>query len=312
MLQDQTLDLEVRYDSITLDTAYFTVDLRNKAGHKFPSGYPSRRAVVEFLLTSETGDTLFHSGAFDENFEAIGNNYPAEPHYDVIRSEEEVQIYEVVIANVASEFSTVLERGAMNLKDNRIPPLGFTTTHQVYDTTTIVGNALNDDNFNKFNGIEGSGKDLIHYHFPIDGYVGEVNVTARVWYQPLPPRWLAPMLEESTPEIDTFRTMYNNADQNPVLMVEDTIQNLFVETMVANQNIAISNSKIYPNPSSNGQFFIELGENEKLGQVQIYDLKGRPIQNLNTQNFTIKNQGFYIIKIITNKGQKIEKVLVLE
>ena len=33
----------------------------------------------------------------------------------------------------------MLERAKFPIKDNRLPPLGFTTSHPTYDTTLIAG-----------------------------------------------------------------------------------------------------------------------------------------------------------------------------
>ena len=92
--------------------------LKNKAGHKF-FGYPSRRAFVEFLITNLQGDTIFHSGKRDPTGSNIINadefgllNF--EPHYDVITSEEQVQIYEVVDGDVSGSPTNIQERAAVN------------------------------------------------------------------------------------------------------------------------------------------------------------------------------------------------------
>ena len=63
MLEEQTLDLEA---SLILDDGLPRVDvlLTNKAGHKFPSGYPARRAWVEISIHGEDEEPLFHSGAW--------------------------------------------------------------------------------------------------------------------------------------------------------------------------------------------------------------------------------------------------------
>ncbi len=68
------------------DTAYFAVRLANRAGHRFPSGYPSRRAFVEFIVLDADGDTVFASGVIDDTYEVVGHDAGYEPHYDVITS----------------------------------------------------------------------------------------------------------------------------------------------------------------------------------------------------------------------------------
>ena len=82
-----------------MDSVYYALDIKNKAGHKFPSGYPSRRASVQFIVKNEMGDTLFFNGEFDEDFEVIGHSTPYESHHTTIRNEEDVQIYEMVFAD---------------------------------------------------------------------------------------------------------------------------------------------------------------------------------------------------------------------
>ncbi|MEZ4739486.1 MAG: multiheme c-type cytochrome [Flavobacteriales bacterium] len=135
LLQQNTLLLETEVTSRTMDTAFISVDLTNLAGHKFPSGYPSRRAFVELVVENAAGDTLFRSGGWDETYEVIGHDADWEPHYDVIRQESQAQIYEMVMGDVNGNKTTVLERAMSPLKDNRLTPLGFTTSHQSYDTS---------------------------------------------------------------------------------------------------------------------------------------------------------------------------------
>lgn len=134
MLQQQTLNLDLSFAGFENDTAFFDVRIENLAGHKFPSGYPARRAFIEFVVIQDNGDTLFKSGVLQSDFEVAGQNAFYEPHYNVISSEEDVQIYEMVMGDVNGDVTTVLERAYNLLKDNRLVPLGFTTTHPVYDT----------------------------------------------------------------------------------------------------------------------------------------------------------------------------------
>ena len=74
MLRFQTLDVELSAPTFEDDSVSFEVLLTNKAGHKFPSGYHARRAVVEFVLTDFNGDTLFKSGTFGSDGEIVNYN----------------------------------------------------------------------------------------------------------------------------------------------------------------------------------------------------------------------------------------------
>lgn len=262
MLQEQTMDMSVELLDLDVDSAYFAVELFNKAGHKFPSGYPSRRAFIEFIVLTENGDTLFQSGVLDQNYEVNGQDDYFEEHWEVITSEDQVQIYELVLGDVNNDLTTVLERSAVALKDNRLPPVGFSTLHEVYDTTLIVGNALFDENFNKENGEQGSAKDIVYYHIPLNEYNGNVSVSARVLYQSLPPKWMQEMFDESTPEIETFRTMYDNADQSAVVIATDTIAPFYVE---ACEILDVVTS--LGDCDSAGQFYINIEtESEAIGE----------------------------------------------
>jgi hypothetical protein len=99
LLQNKTLLLDLQLLERTADTTKFALKLTNLAGHKFPSGYPSRRAFIQFVVETEAGDTVFISGKMDGDYEVLGQNPTYEPHYQTISSEDEVQIYEMVMAD---------------------------------------------------------------------------------------------------------------------------------------------------------------------------------------------------------------------
>ena len=157
MLQHKTLDLTLKADDVNGDSMDFSLRLLNKAGHKFPSGYPSRRAWIEFEVKNEAGQTIFHSGKPNADYSLPDEDPNFEPHFNTINSPTQVQIYELVPGDVNGNFTNVLERGFMPLKDNRLTPQGFKTTDPVYDTTRIA-NIGQDPDFNRnIDGSEGSG-----------------------------------------------------------------------------------------------------------------------------------------------------------
>ena len=223
LLQQQTLELELSLESRDSDTAYFKVALRNLAGHKFPTGYPSRISFIQFTVKDGNGDTLFASGLLDEMQRIVGRDEEFEPHYDVIRHPDEVQIYEMVMADTEGTVTTLLNRALTSVKDNRLPPIGFTNFHESYDTTQIRGAAVDDPNFNIFGKQQGTGGDELYYHVPLQGYSGELTATATMFFQPLPPRWMDEMFSESSEEIDYFEGLYNNQSPVPVVIVSDSL-----------------------------------------------------------------------------------------
>lgn len=314
MLQEKSIDTELTLESLDSDTAYFALRLLNKAGHKFPSGYPSRRAYVEFVVIKEQGDTLFHSGALQADYEVTGQLADAtEPHFQTINSPDQVQIYELVLGDLNGDFTTVLERAHQALKDNRLPPLGFTKSHTVYDTTKIYGLADTDPDFNIENGVEGSGTDIVNYHIPLNGYNGLISVSAKVFYQALPPKWMKPMFAESTPEIDTFRTMYENADLSPVLVNSSSLDSIFVQGLGTYELLDAKLITFYPNPTRSGWINLILkNESMKVEKVNVYDIMGRLVNQYDGAPNSIylsEQDGLYLIEVQTDQGSLIHRVL---
>ena len=304
MLQEKSIELNLDFLEVNNDTAAFAVTLYNLAGHKFPSGYPSRRAFVEFVVVAEGGDTLFHSGKLRSDYEVEGQDPEYEPHYTTIRAEEEVQIYEMVMADVTGAVTTVLERAATKIKDNRLPPLGFRKDHPVYDTTTIDGLALLDPDFNQTDGMEGSGSDRTFYQVALGGYTGLVQVYAAVHYQSLPPKWMAPMFAENTPEIVTFKQMYDAADQSPVLVSSGQIDDLFVEGGVATKEALAGKIKLYPNPAGNGLVYLETSGDLLVEGVKVWDAAGRLVASWNgaRASLEVPGSGIFLVEVQTDRG----------
>jgi hypothetical protein len=311
MLQQKTLDIHLSPVLTSGDTAYFDLTLLNKSGHKFPSGYPSRRAWVEFDVVNSAGVTVFHSGKMSPDGSLPDEDASGEPHHQVINREDQVQIYELTPGDVNGMFTNVLERGHIALKDNRLAPQGFTTTDPAYDTTQIVGQALTDPDFNYLpNGTEGSGTDILHFHVPINGYTGTFQVRARVWYQSLPPRWMVPLFAWSSPMIDTFKAMYDAAEQSPVLVSEALLNNVPVSPVSTSIPDYASDIHVFPSLSSDGWVNIDIPSGVVIHAVKVWDAKGRVVINQPLDRILLPAaKGGYWIAVRTNKGRKTVKVV---
>lgn len=306
MLQKKSVDFSLETGILKGDSIHFEVKLNNKAGHKFPSGYPARRAWVELEVTDKDGNTVFHSGRMNPDFSLPDEDANFEPHYNLIDQPGQVQIYELVPGDVNGVFTNVLERGHVGLKDNRLVPQGFALNDPVYDTTQVIGAALQDPDFNL-----AEGSDVLHFRILNNNYTGFLNVKARLWYQSLPPKWMAPIFEYSSPEIDAFKTMFEAADQSPVLVAERELDSVFV-TPVAVKNVAKQPlARIFPTLSRDGQVRIEVASGLSIRQVQVWDASGRLVLDKPAADrFRLpEKSGIYLVQVTTNKGRVVEKVL---
>ncbi|MBX7141694.1 MAG: hypothetical protein K1X63_11510 [Chitinophagales bacterium] len=313
MLTQQSLDVQLNLDSISTDTAFLSFRITNNAGHKFPSGYPSRRAVVQLIVTTTAGDTVFQSGVFDSNNEVKNIDAAYETHYNVISDPHQVQIYEMIMGDVNGDVTTVLERADQLLKDNRIPPEGFVTNSPVYDTVQIAGSALDDPDFNKTNNTEGSGRDIVHYHIALDGISGPLNLYAKVLYQSVPPRWVEDMFNYSSNEIDAFRQMYLAADGSPIVAAHDSLLNINLPTLAAG-SVTPAALSVISVPGS-GLAMIENSGAILIYAATIYGTDGKKgaAIAINSQSRSIPislpaNGGIYLIELTTDQGRFVYKI----
>ena len=311
MLQSNSLLLQIDMQGIENDTALFEVQLENLVGHKLPSGYPSRKVMVEFSAYTPSGDTLFHSGGFDQNGRINGElDDEYEAHYTDIYQEDQVQIYEYVMGNEQGDLTTILTRAYSPLKDNRIPPAGFTTGHISYDTVQIVGNAALDPDFNIENEEEGSAKDKLYYHIPVQGNASELIVNVKVHYISVPRKWLDQLFENDATEINDFETMYNEMDIESVIMKEEEL----LVTVSSVSEIDIYNVQVYPNPSNSEVNVIS--QNNQITSFTLFDSQGKEISisyNLSNENNTItlpRAAGKYYLKIHFSDGTIETKTII--
>ncbi|MFL5763505.1 MAG: T9SS type A sorting domain-containing protein [Bacteroidia bacterium] len=315
MLQSKSVDFDLQLVGTTSDTAYFKVKILNKAGHKFPSGYPARRAVLQFVVTDALGDTVFRSGIFNNQYRVIGENPAYEPHHDVISQDNVSQIYELVPGDVAGNFTSVLERASILLKDNRIPPAGFTTTASVYDTCQISADAIADADFNKVSSVEGSGVDWVHFAVPITGLSGNINVKSRLYYQSVPPKWVDNMFTYTTPEITTFQSMYNTTDQSPVLIAIDSINNVLVPTSIASFTSG-DQIAVWPTVSSEGHVNVASDGPELIRSIDVLNSEGKLVSSVYNTAFQGSisvelpaPKGIYYLRVRTDKKIVVKKVV---
>ena len=182
------------------------VDVRNHTGHKLPTGYPSRRVWVHLSVRDAAGAIVFESGAVDAAGRIAGNDNDTdrarfEAHYDEIRSGDQVQIYEAVMAGRDNVPTTGLLTATQYVKDNRLLPRGFDKAKADADIA-VRGAATEDASFT-------DAGDRIRYRIPVKG-AGPFTIEAELRYQPISFRWADNLRGYNAPEPRRFVTFYTS------------------------------------------------------------------------------------------------------
>ena len=212
-LQSDTASLSILDANLRDDALSVALQVTNKVGHKFPTGFPSRRAWLYFTVADRTGTVIFESGRPRENGSVTGDNaddnMTYEPHYDRITQPDQVQIYEAVMRNTDGEVTYTLLRGAGYIKDNRLLPAGF-DKKTAHSDIAPAGMAAKDDNF------EG-GSDKITYEVKVGDHKGPFTVRAELCYTPVSYSFMEDLLaDENLKLVNRFSRYYDRADKTPV------------------------------------------------------------------------------------------------
>ena len=220
-LQSNTARLSIEraeheHDALTVD-----VRLENLAGHKLPTGYPSRRSWIHFIVYDPNGDVVFESGRIQLTGEIVGNDNDAdparyEPHYREITQPDQVQIYESVIVDLQGRVTTGLLSGVRFVKDNRLLPRGFDTA-SASEAIAVHGQAQEDTSFV-------GGGDTVRYVVDVSEKKGPFTVQAALWYQPIGYRWAYNLKPYDALETNRFVDFYNSmADISGLLITSEEV-----------------------------------------------------------------------------------------
>ena len=229
------------------------VTVINKVGHKFPSGVGFRRAFIEFSVLDVNNKVLWASGRTNELGVLVdGEKNPKpikgelwwndnctarpdadagvhQPHYQEITRQDQVQIYQELVAapppdatektcgadaELKGPLTTSFLSICAKVKDNRLLPAGFLKL----DDRKAISKALGaDDLMARESGPHGvgddpdyvtGGRDSLVYRVPLSEIGGRpAAVQATLYYQPTPPFFLQDRFCTSKSE-DTKRLYY--------------------------------------------------------------------------------------------------------
>ncbi|MBI5363342.1 MAG: hypothetical protein HZA53_09190 [Planctomycetes bacterium] len=186
----------------------FDAAITNLTGHKFPTGYPARRAWLSIEVRAGSR-TVFESGAVDANGRLLGvADELALPHVDRVTRATDVPVYELLADDAEGQRTTSLARMAKVAKDTRLLPHGWRKDGPHAADTRPVG--LEDD------ADFADGGDVVHaaLELPADA-TGRLTVVARLRYQPIPPAWADGLRGSKTEEARRFLALYDGAKAEP-------------------------------------------------------------------------------------------------
>jgi len=185
------------------------VTVTNLAGHNLPSGVSFRRAFLDFQVLDATGKVLWESGGTDANgviTDTAGNQLVTEffsptqqtiqPHFwtgNPITSDEQVQIYEEMIQDPQGLFTTSFIALDNKVKDNRIQPLGRSSSGPNAGLLAPVG-VGGDTSY-----TGGCGCSVVRYQIPLTpALTNATKVQATLYYQSIPPYYLRQRAEDAS------------------------------------------------------------------------------------------------------------------
>jgi hypothetical protein len=205
----QTATAQVNFESATISDGQLLADVRiqNLAGHNLPSGVSFRRAFLDFQVLDARGNVLWQSGGTNADgviTDTAGNPLPTEfsnsqqaiqPHFwtgKPITSDKEVQIYEEKVVDPQGQLTTSFLSLYKKVKDNRIQPLGSSSTGPIADILDPVGTG-DDPSYQK-----GCGCSVVRYQLELmPELTNAAKVRATLYYQSIPPGYLRERAEDA-------------------------------------------------------------------------------------------------------------------
>jgi len=280
-LQNKTVQLS---GEATLSGSDLTAAVRveNHVGHKFPSGFPSRRAWLHITVKDASQQTVFETGDWDSEGRILAHDTGIERHYTGITSEDQVQIYEAVLGNTDDEVTARLLRAAKYLKDNRLPPAGFSDAAFASDTIGVIGGAKWDRDFNSVDGSGNTGGDVIRLAITVDPAAGPYTVQMDMCYQSVKPIFIDNIARHDAPETNRMKGYYAAQESKVEVISQLTMHTDVNDIDVLPDHEAIAALDAYPQPltlAGGGELSLRYTLRHPARQVRLvlYSLVGQEI-----------------------------------
>jgi hypothetical protein len=266
LAQNQTARVTITDLTKASDALTVGINIKNLAGHKFPSGVGFRRAFIEVDVLDANGKVLWASGRTNDTGVIIGADgkplitefYDArhgngakpqkyQPHYQTITSPDQVQIYEEVEIDPEGFVTSSFFSRFKTLKDNRLMPVGW-SRNGLYAHETEPEGTNGDPMYEN-----GSGADSIVYKIPMTSALqNAASVTVKLHYQATPPYYLtsrfdlgASQQQGASPEIERLYYLGSHVDYSETNVPGWTLNVAVLNTPILGFT-PISNDAGYP------------------------------------------------------------------
>lgn len=108
--------------------------------------------------------------------------------------------------------------------------------------------------------------------------------------------------------------MLNTMDNAPVLVAERSLTDVEFPIVEHTRDIALQEVKVFPNPTRDGKVQLTIPEAVKLKAAVLYDEKGRQLREWNEdiRSLSLPEAGVYFLRLKTNKGEVVKKVVRMD
>jgi len=288
------------------------VEVINETGHKLPSGYPEgRRMWLNLVAYDSNSDILYESGAYDTEDADLEEDdtkiYEAKlgisPEVAAIANANETGTYEA-----GESFHFVLNN--VVVKDNRIPPRGFTNANFEAIQAAPVG----------YSYADGAFSDVTTYTVPSNTH----RVAVKLYYQTVSKEYIEFLRDKNVTDTKG-QVLYDQWEAHgksaPELMTE---AELFTGSLALNETPTVNEAfKLYPNPAAKTVHIkLDIKQPSEV-YIDLFTLSGVKMRSVNSNGVlaqgsqimevpvTDLSSGIYIVHMRKN-GTSVSKLLIIE
>jgi nitrate/TMAO reductase-like tetraheme cytochrome c subunit len=309
MLQNAaTMNLE---GSLAQNGYDIEVEIINETGHKLPSGYPEgRRMWINVQAYDDVNNLIYESGAYDPETGVLDIDGTKIYEAKLGMSQEVADIansYGTGTYTAGESFHFALNN--MVVKDNRIPPRGFTNTNFEAVQAAPVGYSYEDGDYS----------DETTYTVPEATH----RIVVKLMYQTTSKEYIEFLRDKNVTNTigqELYDLWVANGKSTPVVMNQSEF---FTSSLgITNVELMTNTIKVYPNPASGTVHLKFENRIPKSLKVDLYTLNGVKIhsifkedkyQNQQIIDFDTSNlaSGTYIIKLNID-GKSSSRLLVIK